>query len=157
MITPNKKQWKQNEMLGRKKTSVIIRKIECLAYFNFYHNVELVFSDQDLERLYDQWEEGDEPVPLDELPEWDPRKPKPGLDLSDMSKYKEPEDFLRASKKGQSIMMFVKVSGDPTRKEAEEMSGIWQTGLWNTHIHVDRFMIEDDRAIFMFKVCAFDI
>ena len=48
-------------------------------------------------------------------------------------------------------MMFVRVSGNPTRQEAEEISSIWQTGLWNTHIHVDRFMVEDDRCIFMFK------
>ena len=49
------------------------------------------------------------------------------------------------------LYSFFKVSGDPSRNEAEELSGIWQTGLWNNHIHVDRFMIEDDRAIFMFK------
>ena len=71
-----------------------------------------------------------------------------------MSKYREPEDFMKASKKGQSVMMFVRVNGNPTRKEAEEISGIWQTGLWNNHVNVDRFMIEDDRAIFLFKVCS---
>merc|ERR1712001_490502 len=58
---------------------------------------------------------------------------------------------LKASKKGQSVMMFVKVSNIASKAEAEEITSIWQTGLWNTHIHVDRFMIEDDRAIFMFK------
>lgn len=91
-------------------------------------------------------------MPADELPDWDPRKPKPQLDLSDMSKFKEAEDFLKMSKKGQSVMMFVSVSGNPTRREAEELTGIWQTGLWNTHIHVERFMIEDHRALFLFKV-----
>jgi len=111
------------------------------------------YNDRDLEKLYEQWEESDdEPLPVDELPDWDPRKPRPpGLDLSDMSKYKDPESLVRASKKGQSVMMFVRVSGNPTRQEAEEISSIWQTGLWNTHIHVDRFMVEDDRCIFMFK------
>ena len=74
-----------------------------------------------------------------------------------MSKFKEPEDFLKASKKGQSVMMFVRVSGEPTRHEAEEISSIWQTGLWNNHVHVDRFMVEDDRAIFLFKVIIFSI
>merc|ERR1711993_223178 len=109
------------------------------------------YTDHDLEKLYEQWEEDEEDLPLDELPEWDPRKPKPGLDLSDMSKFQEPEDFLKASKKGQSVMMFVRVSENPTRHEAEEISSIWQTGLWNNHVHVDRFMVEDDRAIFLFK------
>ena len=110
------------------------------------------FSDRDLEKLLEQWDEDEEPLPNDELPEWDPKKVKPGLDLSDMSKFKEPEDFLKASKKGQSVMMFVRVSGEPTRHEAEEISSIWQTGLWNNHVSVDRFMVEDDRAIFLFKV-----
>ena len=103
----------------------------------------------------EQWEEDEEPLPVDELPEWDPRKPRPNIDLSDMSKFGEPEDFLKASKKGQSVMMFVRVSGQPTRHEAEEISSIWQTGLWNNHVHVDRFMVEDDRAIFLFKVILF--
>lgn len=30
-------------------------------------------SDADLERLYEQWEEDDEPLPVDELPDHDPR------------------------------------------------------------------------------------
>ena len=71
-----------------------------------------IFSDHDLEKLYEQWEEDEEPLPVDELPEWDPRKPRPGIDLSDMSKFGDTEDFLKASKKGQSVMMFVKVYKD---------------------------------------------
>lgn len=51
-------------------------------------------------------------------------------------------------------MMFVKVSGKPTPKETEDISSIWQTGLWNTHISADRFSLEDDRVIFVFKVLS---
>jgi len=109
------------------------------------------YTDHDLEKLYEQWEEDEEPLPVDELPEWDPRKPRPGIDLSDMSKFGDTEDFLKASKKGQSVMMFVKVSDAASKTEAEEITSIWQTGLWNTHIHCDRYMIEDDRALLMFK------
>lgn len=105
-----------------------------------------------MEKLYEQWEEDEEPLPVDELPDWDPRKPRPGLDLSDMSKFQDADEIIKASKKGQSVMMFVKISGNPTKEEAEEISGIWQTGLWNSHISADRFMIEDDRALFLFKV-----
>ena len=46
-------------------------------YINF-----LIFSDADLERLYEQWEEDEEPLPVDELPEWDPRKPQPQVSRS---------------------------------------------------------------------------
>ena len=42
----------------------------------------MIFSDADLERLYEQWEEDEEPLPVDELPEWDPRKPQPQVSRS---------------------------------------------------------------------------
>lgn len=44
------------------------------------------------------------------------------------------------------------MSGNPTREETEELSSIWQTGLWNSHIQSERFMLEDDRPIYLFKV-----
>ena len=69
----------------------------------------IFFSDADLERLYEQWEESEEPLPADELPEWHPDKPKPELDVNKMSQFKDPEELLKYSKKGKSLMMFVKV------------------------------------------------
>ena len=48
--------------------------------------------------------------------------------------------------------MSVKVGGNPTRKEAEDIAGIWETGLWNNHVHADRFMLGDDTAAYLFKV-----
>ncbi len=100
--------------------------------------------------LYEQWEEGDDPLEPDELPEWHPDRPQPMIDFSklDMS---NTDNVLKATKKGKTLMLFVKVSGNPTREETEQISGIWQTGLWNTHIQADRFLLEDDRIIFMFK------
>ena len=110
-----------------------------------------LISDADLERLYEQWEEDEEPLEPDELPEWDPRRPQPTIDFSklDMS---DTDNVMRATKKGKTVMMFVKVSGKPTPKETEDITSIWQTGLWNTHISADRFQLEDDRVIFVFKV-----
>ena len=67
----------------------------------------MFISDADLERLYEQWEEDEEPLPIDELPEWDPRKPQPQVDLNN---FKDPEELLKQSKKGKSLMVFVKVS-----------------------------------------------
>ena len=67
------------------------------------------FSDADLERLYEQWEEDDEPLPVDELPEWDPRRPQPEFDMNSMKQFKNPEEFLKVSKKGKTLMIFVKV------------------------------------------------
>ncbi|XP_028171299.1 LDLR chaperone boca [Ostrinia nubilalis] len=106
------------------------------------------FSDADMERLFDQWEEDEEPLPEDELPEY-LRKP-PSIDMTklDMS---SPESVLQATKKGQTLMMFVTVANKPSKARTEELTKIWQAGLWSNHIQTDRYLIDDDRAIFMFK------
>lgn len=106
------------------------------------------FSDADMERLFDQWEEDEEPLPEDELPEY-LRKP-PAIDLTKMD-MSNPESVLQATKKGQTLMMFVTVANKPSRARAEELTKIWQTSLWSNHIQAERYLIDDDRAIFMFK------
>ncbi|KAH8407472.1 hypothetical protein KR222_001826 [Zaprionus bogoriensis] len=106
------------------------------------------YSEADLERLLDQWEEDEEPLEPDELPEH--LRPQPKLDLSNLDS-KSPEDLLKVSKKGRTLMTFVSVSGKPTREEAEEITKLWQTSLWNNHIQAERYMVDDDRAIFLFK------
>jgi len=45
------------------------------------------------------------------------------------------------SKKGKTLMTFVQVSGEPTRHEAEELTKLWQSALWNNHIQAERFLI----------------
>lgn len=92
-------------------------------------------------------EDEDEEDP-DDLPEH--LRPQPQIDMSkiDMS---NPENLLKQTKKGRTLMTFVAVSGNPTRNEADEISKIWQTGLWNANIQAERYMVDDNRAIFMFK------
>lgn len=70
-----------------------------------------------------------------------------------MSKFdpSNPESMLQATKKGKTVMTFVSVSGEPTKEEAEEITKLWQTSLWNSHIQAERYMIDTNRAIFMFK------
>lgn len=51
---------------------------------------------------------------------------------------KNPENLLKQSKKGRTIMTFVTVSGNPTRQEADEITKIWQTSLWNNHIQAEK-------------------
>lgn len=62
-----------------------------------------------------------------------------------------PESLLQKTKKGRTVMTFVTVNGNPTKLEAEEITKLWQTSLWNNHIQAERYMIDDNRAIFMFK------
>lgn len=106
------------------------------------------FSDADMERLFDQWEEDEEPLPEDELPEH-LRKP-PSIDISKLD-MTDPGNVLQATKKGQTLMMFVSVANKPSRARTEEITKIWQTSLWSNHIQVERYLVDDDRAIFMFK------
>ena len=60
--------------------------------------------DADLERLLEQWDEDEEPLPVDELPEWDPRKPQPEIHMEDMQN-KDPEDLLRSAGLTNSILL----------------------------------------------------
>lgn len=106
------------------------------------------YSEADLERLLDQWEEDEEPLEPDELPEH--LRPQPQIDFSkvDMS---DPENLLKLTRKGRTLMVFVSVGDNPTRDETEEITKLWQRSLWNNHIQVERYLIENDRAIFMFR------
>ncbi|XP_046382681.1 LDLR chaperone boca [Ischnura elegans] len=106
------------------------------------------YSDADLERLLDQWDEDEEPLEEDELPEH--LRPQPKLDLGSL-KSADPEALLRLSKKGRTLMAFVSVDGNPTKQETEDLTKLWQSSLWNNHIQAERYLVADDRAIFMFK------
>ncbi|KFM81405.1 LDLR chaperone boca, partial [Stegodyphus mimosarum] len=55
------------------------------------------------------------------------------------------------AKKGQTLMAFITVSGNPTEQETEKITSLWQTSLMNNHINVERYPIGQDRVIFMFK------
>lgn len=35
-------------------------------------------------------------------------------------------------------MTFVKVSGNPSRAEAEDITKLWQTSLWNNQIQAEK-------------------
>ncbi|XP_052693727.1 LRP chaperone MESD-like [Crassostrea angulata] len=107
------------------------------------------YSEADLERLYDQWEENDdEELPEDELPEWKREPPK--VDLSQLDP-NNPELMLQASKKGRTLMMFATVSGDPTEKETEQITQLWQTSLFNANYEIQRYVVGSNRVIFMIK------
>jgi len=105
------------------------------------------YSDADMERLFDQWEEADEDeLEEDELPQW--KKPTPKIDLSSINP-DDPESMLKMTKKGQTLMMFATVSGDPKEEETQEISQIWQTSLFNANINVQRYVVGSNRVLFM--------
>ncbi|XP_042866932.1 LDLR chaperone boca-like [Penaeus japonicus] len=106
------------------------------------------YSDADLERLLDQWEEDEEPLPDDELPEHLRPPPKMNFDPSNIG---DPEQLLKMSKKGRTLMMFVQVKDHLAPEKAEDVTKLWQSALHNNHIQAERYMVDQRRAIFMFK------
>ncbi|KAK6734822.1 hypothetical protein RB195_018171 [Necator americanus] len=114
------------------------------------------YSDADLERLFEEWEENDEDkLEDDELPVY--KRTPPPVDLDAIkAKAKSPEDLLKMTKKGQPLMMFVNVR-DPSnhleknRAFTSKYTEIFQSMLRNNHIDCQVFLIDDDRAIFQFS------
>ncbi|CAF4124170.1 unnamed protein product [Rotaria socialis] len=97
------------------------------------------YTDRDADSLYAEWEDNDDDVlPEDEREDYFLRgKNRPGIRPEDLVG-KEPEDIMKLSKKGQTLMMFATVSGSPTRRETEEITQIWWSGLKNALYDVNR-------------------
>jgi hypothetical protein len=74
----------------------------------------------------------------------------PQIDMSKLNP-EDPESLLEATKKGRTLMTFVSVSGSLSRDETEQLTKLWQTSLWNNHIQAERYLVDDNRAIFLFK------
>ena len=108
------------------------------------------YTEADLNRLLDQWEEDDEPIPVDELPDGHPDKPRAQIDLTKIDT-SNPEAVLKASKKGQTVMMFVKVKDHAVHQDTEEVTMVWEVGMNNNHIQTSRTKLEEDRVMFLFQ------
>ncbi|KAG8575323.1 hypothetical protein GDO81_009516 [Engystomops pustulosus] len=109
------------------------------------------YNDADMARLLEQWEEDDE-IEEGDLPEHK-RKPAP-VDFTKLDP-KNPESILQMTKKGKTIMIFATVSGNPTEKETEEITSLWQGSLFNANYDIQRFIVGPNRVIFMLRDGAF--
>lgn len=110
----------------------------------------LFITDMDLENLYDQWEDADdEKLEEDELPPHK-RPPAAGFKMSD-DIMKDPEQLMKLSKKGKTVMTFVSIGNNPTKDETEAITQRWQVGLLNNHLKCERYVVADDRALFVFS------
>ena len=81
-------------------------------------------------------------------------RPPPGtLDIEGLQAGRiNPEDLLKQSKKGQPMMMFVGVRGDPPDKaHTERISSRWVASLMNAHLQADRYIVADDRVLLVIK------
>ncbi|KYN05188.1 PREDICTED: LDLR chaperone boca [Cyphomyrmex costatus] len=107
----------------------------------------MFLTDAEAERLLEQWEANDDPLEPDELPEH--LRPAPKIDVSKLD-IKNPESMLKVTKKGKGVMMFIDLQPNISEEQADVMTRIWQTGLQNHHITIERYPIENKRYIFMF-------
>ncbi|CAL8246626.1 unnamed protein product [Lota lota] len=105
------------------------------------------YNDADMARLLEEWEKDDD-IEEGDLPEH--KRPPPPVDFSKMDPSK-PEDLLKMSKKGRTLMVFASVSGSPTEKETEEITSLWQGSLFNANYDIQRFVVGSNRAIFMLR------
>ncbi|XP_007432817.3 LRP chaperone MESD, partial [Python bivittatus] len=105
------------------------------------------YNDADMARLLEQWEKDDD-IEEGDLPEH--LRPSAPIDFSKIDPGK-PESILKMTKKGKTLMMFVTVSGEPTEKETEQITNLWQGSLFNANYDVQRFIVGSNRAIFMLR------
>ncbi|XP_076743297.1 LRP chaperone MESD [Maylandia zebra] len=109
------------------------------------------YNDADMARLLEQWEANDD-IEEGDLPEH--KRSPPPIDFSKVNPSK-PEELLKMSKKGRTLMVFATVSGDPTEKETEEITGLWQGSLFNANFDIQRFVVGSNRVIFMLRDGSF--
>ncbi|XP_025774840.1 LRP chaperone MESD isoform X1 [Puma concolor] len=92
------------------------------------------YNDADMARLLEQWEKDDD-IEEGDLPEH--KRPSAPIDFSQIDPGR-PESILKMTRKGKTLMMFVTVSGNPTEKETEEITSLWQGSLFNANYDVQR-------------------
>ncbi|XP_059808559.1 LRP chaperone MESD [Hypanus sabinus] len=105
------------------------------------------YNDADMARLLEEWEKDDD-IEEGDLPEH--KRTSPPIDFSKIDA-SNPESLLKLTKKGKTLMIFVTVAGNPTEKETEEITSLWQGSLYNANFDVQRFVVGSDRAIFMLR------
>ncbi|MEE6503775.1 hypothetical protein FKM82_004945 [Ascaphus truei] len=105
------------------------------------------YNDADMARLLEQWEKDDD-IEDGDLPEH--KRAPPPVDFSKIDP-SNPESILKMTKKGKTLMVFVTVSGNPTEKETEEITSLWQGSLFNANYDIQRFIVGANRAIFMLR------
>ena len=106
------------------------------------------YSEADLERLYQQWADEDDEDEDDEFRMKKP--PNDGFAEFDPSKMR-PEEIMKMSKKGKTLMIFAQLKGKPDKSDTEKITTRWQQGLLNGNIQTERYLVSDDRVIFMTK------
>lgn len=96
-------------------------------------------------KLDEEYRKGDDIEP-EELPEFE--RPKKPIDITQLD-LSDPLSVAAQSKAGQTVMVFVDISGEPTEAERDQISLLWETNMINAfNIEGQRFPIASNRVIF---------
>ena len=114
------------------------------------------YTDREIDQLYEQWDENDEDESKEDEEPLNKRPPIPipPLDPNVLGHESSTDEYLKLSKKGQSVMMFVSVKspeGKTTKDFTEKISALWTSNFYNNHIDAQNFVVDDDRILFLFK------
>eukprot|EP00794_Sanderia_malayensis_P020023 gene20023-21984_t len=105
------------------------------------------YSEKDIYDLLDQWNENDDEY--DPTDDDDPRtKSQPKVQFDPQKMAKDPEGMIKLAKKGKPMMMFVTVAGNPSEKQTEQISSLWQQSLHNAQIQLQRYVVGKNRVLF---------
>ena len=62
----------------------------------------------------------------------------------------DPQELIKKSKKGKTVMIFVGVAGDPPdESRTHRVSARWVQSLQNAHISVERYVVSPDRVLLL--------
>ncbi|KAI1904140.1 hypothetical protein AGOR_G00002620, partial [Albula goreensis] len=109
------------------------------------------YNDADMARLLEEWEKDDD-IEEGDLPEH--RRAPPSVDITKIDPSK-PEEVLKMTKKGRTLMVFATVSGNPRKRETEDITGLWHTSLFNANYDIQRFVVGSNRVVFMLRDGSF--
>lgn len=98
----------------------------------------IAFVAKSTDQLHSVLPQEDDDIEEGDLPEH--KRASPPIDFSKVDASK-PEELLKLSKKGRTVMVFATVSGDPTEKETEEITGLWQGSLFNANFDIQRYRV----------------
>jgi len=147
-------------MSNKMNSSFIISLFVCMLIFVIHLDAEQKvkkdprdYTDADIDKLEKEWDDNDEEK--DEEYEFQRKYPggrrrPPAFNMNDIQG-KKPEEIIKLSKKGQTLMMFVTVSGNPTRQETEEITQIWYLGLKNGLYDVTKYVVDDNRILLLLQ------
>lgn len=63
----------------------------------------------------------------------------------------DPQKLIKMTKKNQPVMIFVQMAAPTTRDETDKLSSRWAVGLLNGHIPTQRYIVNDDRVLYMIE------